>query len=1551
MKLSKRSILKYIFVTLVSPICLLILLFIALYLPPVQNWAVRVVSEYASEKTGMQISVKKVLLAFPLDLSLEGVECLRMDSLTNRYDTIMSVDKAVVSVRLLPLFNKDVEVAELELNNSIMNTVDLIPQARIKGHVGRLFMTGGSPVGKISLNASTADLQKILIDNAQLDIALKDTVIEDTTSSPIPWCVNAKELAISNSNLLLHMPNDSMQIGARIGEVKAGGISANLMKNEYGVNSLVAENTFITYDNVYEKKMPKGLDLNHMAFDIGRLKVDSICFLDPDLNLKIKECCIKERCGFEISSMAADISLKSNKLFVKGALNTPSSKLYTDTELDLSSFDGNDNGKFHVVIDASVSNADMMMIAENMLSSDIKRTIPMLPLKVKGEALGNMQNVNIPSLLIEMPTAFSINTSGSIQGMKYLTSDPYSEKFNANLHLDAKMKNMAFVKSFLDRSTAKMINIPPVDAIADIDIHGADYKVKLKAYEGKGSVTANTRIDVRQMKYLADVKANNLHLNHFVKGMGLGTFTGTINAKGKGFDFTDKSTLTDVKADIKRFQYDRYNLTNMKANVHLANGIADATIKSANQLVNGDIKLSALLNKKNIDATIATELSNLDLYKLHFVDVPLRLSLCGHIDFESDLDQFYKVNGLVSDIRITDSVETRHLDDIVLDVFTRKDTTAAHIYCGDFETKLNAQGGYKWLLGCSDRLMAVVDKQIKNRTIDQQELRNALPKMQLYMRCGRDNPVHNSITYWGIDFNDAYANINTSKEDGINGDMHLFGLKSQGYQLDTITVGLSSTNDPLNIAYKAHIQNEKPNDYVFDVFVDGKVLDHGISMNGAFYDENDVLGLKIGAEATMEAEGIKLHLTPNDPIIAYEAFEINDNNYILIGENNRVFADVKMRAQDGTGIQIYSTDDDSDYLQDITLSLNRLNLRKLLAAIPYAPKVEGQLDGDYHFIQSTDKSFSVSTDMVVHNMIYEGCSIGNLGTQLVYMPKDDGSHYVDGHILLEEEEVGTITGSYNFDTDAIDAKLDFMRFPIALVNGFIPDQIVGLEGYAEGELTVNGTTGKPNVEGELFLESAALISIPYGIRMRFDDDPVRIVNSKLLLENFQMYASNNSPLIAQGEIDFSNTEHINLNLRIKAENFLLIDAKENKKSEAYGKAFVNFYCFIRGELDKLRVRGKLDVLSSTNLFYILRDSPINTDNRLKELVTFTDFTSEEPISIVQPVIDGIDMDLSVNVNDGAHIKCWLNTDHSNYLDLIGGGALRMKYQNENIDLRGRYTIHEGEMKYSLPIIPLKTFTILPDSYVEFNGDMMNPKLNITATERTKASCNIDGVNRLVAFDCGVVITKTLNDMGLQFIIEAPEEQTIKDQLAMMSVEERGKIAVTMLTTGMYLADGNTSNFSMNSALNSFLQSEINQIAGNALKTLDVSFGLDNSTEEDGTRHTDYTFKFAKRFWNNKLAISVGGKISSGPDVSGQNKSFFDNVEAQYRFSETSNQYMNLFYKRSVYDFLEGYVGQYGAGYMYKKKLQRLSELFKKTQSTIPGPVLRQERKDSTISNK
>ena len=55
-----------------TPIIILILLAVLLYVPPVQNWAVRQVASYASESTGMTVRVDNVRLRFPLDLTVNG---------------------------------------------------------------------------------------------------------------------------------------------------------------------------------------------------------------------------------------------------------------------------------------------------------------------------------------------------------------------------------------------------------------------------------------------------------------------------------------------------------------------------------------------------------------------------------------------------------------------------------------------------------------------------------------------------------------------------------------------------------------------------------------------------------------------------------------------------------------------------------------------------------------------------------------------------------------------------------------------------------------------------------------------------------------------------------------------------------------------------------------------------------------------------------------------------------------------------------------------------------------------------------------------------------------------------------------------------------------------------------------------------------------------------------------------------------------------------------------------------------------------------------------
>ena len=57
-----KKILKWTGLALLTVVLLVGLLAVLLYVPPVQNWAVKQVARVASEKTGMDISVERVRL-------------------------------------------------------------------------------------------------------------------------------------------------------------------------------------------------------------------------------------------------------------------------------------------------------------------------------------------------------------------------------------------------------------------------------------------------------------------------------------------------------------------------------------------------------------------------------------------------------------------------------------------------------------------------------------------------------------------------------------------------------------------------------------------------------------------------------------------------------------------------------------------------------------------------------------------------------------------------------------------------------------------------------------------------------------------------------------------------------------------------------------------------------------------------------------------------------------------------------------------------------------------------------------------------------------------------------------------------------------------------------------------------------------------------------------------------------------------------------------------------------------------------------------------------
>jgi hypothetical protein len=337
------------------------------------------------------------------------------------------------------------------------------------------------------------------------------------------------------------------------------------------------------------------------------------------------------------------------------------------------------------------------------------------------------------------------------------------------------------------------------------------------------------------------------------------------------------------------------------------------------------------------------------------------------------------------------------------------------------------------------------------------------------------------------------------------------------------------------------------------------------------------------------------------------------------------------------------------------------------------------------------------------------------------------------------------------------------------------------------------------------------------------------------------------------------------------------------------------------------------------------------EDRLNSLVKFVDFNDTTTVKL-EPVERGqFDLALGISINETAKFHCDLSNGGDNYVDIEGGGDLTLR-MNPQDDMRmtGRFTVGEGEMKYSLPVIPLKKFKIQRGSYVEFTGDMMNPKLNISASERKKASVSNNNVSRTVNFDVGLKITQTLSDLGLEFTLQAPEDLTVQNELASMSIEERGRAAVAMLTTGMYLspnANGGGNGFDATSALSSFLNSQISNIAGKALSTIDIGFGIDNTTSATGAAQTDYNFSFAKRFWGNRISVIIGGKVSSGNDAQNTGMSIINNVSVEYRLDNSGTRYVKAFYNKDTESILDSEVMEMGASLVLRKKTENLGDLF------------------------
>ena len=438
-----KKVIRCLLITTASVIALFFILAIALYIPPIQNYAVRKVTGYVSEKTGMTLRVtlrvERVRLAFPLDLAIIGPFA------EQKGDTLLDARSIRVDIAMLPLLKQKIDVNGLSIRQCKLNTDGLISNTQVKGYIGALNVESRG----VDMKLSTARINDISLDDAQVNVILCDTAAPDTTTSQAAWKIKVDRFAASNSSVKIKMPGDSMRISTALGKLSLKDGDFDIGKGNYSVKRLSMGNCALRYDIPY-KAYEKGLDPNHIHVSGFSTSLQDISYRNGAISANVKSLKLKEKCGLAINKLTGTLFVDSTRLGLSDfKLATPNSELEAAASVNWDALKAGGKGVVILQADGALSYRDLDMAMPGMLSPDARTAMPQAPLNIKADIAGEDGTLKIRTASIQAKNRFSLSASGTVTGI----TEPGRK---GNLKYSLKIQNTRFLNSL----TGESVNIP-----------------------------------------------------------------------------------------------------------------------------------------------------------------------------------------------------------------------------------------------------------------------------------------------------------------------------------------------------------------------------------------------------------------------------------------------------------------------------------------------------------------------------------------------------------------------------------------------------------------------------------------------------------------------------------------------------------------------------------------------------------------------------------------------------------------------------------------------------------------------------------------------------------------------------------------------------------------------------------------------------------------------------------------------------------------------------------------------------------------------------------
>jgi len=1553
----------------------IVLIPVSLYVPAVQEVAKNIACRELSESSGMEISLQRIRLNFPLTLELDNL------SVKESGDTLLAARKIYADVAVWPLFSGKINVRNVSLSDADYRLNNADSAVFLTAHIKNFTSTGTN----LGFDMKQINVGKTFLDGADIALMLKDTTtVSSTDSTKTDMIISVPDIRlrnirfhmkmlptidslntfIGNAQLLdgwLDMALQKIDVGSlNVDSITATYLtpSAEFLKN-YKSTTSTADTTLTTQpqsttpwtinarhigitgnETVYATagaQPVSGLDINYIQVNDIKIEIDSFYNQSTNIRVPLTMLHATERCGLNLTASGI-FEMDSTAIHAhKFNITTPSTDILLDAMMSLGDISKNPSVPLRLKANGTVALSDiyaaMPSVAKMMKGLPSKEKINLI-----ADIDGTSGALNIGKLSADMPGYISISAKGQVKNPMDF------KRMDGQIDINGRIRNADFLKAqILDKQTGPAINIPPMTINGKINYHPGIINGSININSGNGNMALNAKWNQKAEGYDTKLISRNFPIQKFMPGLGVADLTVDAKVKGHGYDPEKRSTRIKADINLGHVSYNGQSLRDITINASIDTCRLTGHVISYNEAADIDVDLTAWFGKQGYEWDLSGDIRNLDLKALGLTKEPMNGTTeiytsgrfnprNGDIDAELSLNGF---NWIMAEQRL-------NVPEATAKFITNDTLTNASVDMGDFKAIVTSPCGLDTLMRHSDATFTFITNVIKTKNLDVIELQRTLPQLHADISIGNRNPISNYLaTYSGLEFKDAKLEFDNDTLISMHGEVN--GFQSGTTRLDKIGLNLSQKKKFL--VYRINVDNEPG------------TMDDFAHVNLAGYISADKLlthikqsnikgkqGFVLGLSAHMSDSTLTLKFVPFNPTIAYKNWQINhDNSVVYSFDSHHLDANLKLMS-DSSSLHLYTEHiaEDSVHQEDVILKLNNIKLSEWLSLSPFAPPVKGVINANLRF-RWDDKQLTGKGTVDVNNLYYGRERVGTfgLGLDVANDPKS-GLLRANADLFVDGVKVITASGNLNDSTAVNPFLLDFsmIHFPLRVVNPFLPKDMAQFSGMLNGRMDITGDLANPIFNGYLDFDSTAVKVGIMGSSYAFSEEKIPVDSNVVRFTNFSIAGLNGKDLKINGTVDASHLSNIGIDLSMTARDMQIVNSARPRGANIYGKAFIDLDATAKGNMQFLKIDADLNILAGTNVTYVIQDAASKlTSQSNNEMVRFVQFSDTAQVthadSLVTPSM-AMSIDARLTISEGSTINADLSPDGKNKVSLQANGNLTYSQTPMSSEgrLTGRLNINKGFVRYTPPLMSEKNFSFQEGCYVAFTGNILNPTLNIKAVDRLKANVTQPGANsRIINFDVLLSVTNTLENMNAAFDLSTDEDITIQNELASMSPEQRANQAMNMLLYNTYTGPGAKASTNLSgNPLYSFLASQINTWAANNIRGVDISFGIDQydkTTDGAKSTTTSYSYRVSKSLFNDRFKIVVGGNYSTDADADENfSQNLINDISFEYMLNRSGSMYVRLFRHVGYESILEGEITQTGVGFVMKRKINSFRDIFR-----------------------